>query len=81
MNQCCPYCKALFFDNERNTKGLYMDCCQNGTIILPRLEQPTQLMQELFHGVTDRSKFFLNSPRYFNTQLSFASITMTEGNK
>ena len=64
---------------ERNTSGVYMNCCIDGTIILPRLNQPTQLMQELFQGISEKSKLFLNSPRYFNTQLSFASITMSEG--
>jgi len=76
LNQCCPFCEALLFKIERNTRGVYVTCCNNGSIILPRMTKPTELMQDLFHGVSEKSKLFLKSPRYYNTQLSFASIMM-----
>ena len=79
VNQCCPFCKALFFNCERNSKGVYTICCNNGAVILPRMSKPTKLTQDLLSGYSEKSKLFLKSPRYYNSQLSFASITMKEG--
>jgi len=79
MNSVCMHCGARFFNFERNTTGIYTTCCNEGKFILPSMSKPTELMQELFLGMTQKSKLFLKHPRFYNNHLSFASITMDEG--
>jgi hypothetical protein len=76
LNHVCIYCKAIFFDIERLTNGAYKRCCEEGTIVLPKFHQPSPTIQDLFDGESEMSKLFLKSPRFYNTQLSFASISM-----
>jgi hypothetical protein len=80
MNNSCLYCGAKFFKFERNTTGEYKNCCFKGKFRLPSMSPPTEFMQELFRGNTTQSKLFMKHPRFYNNHLSFASITMDEGN-
>lgn len=33
MDQVCAHCNALYFNEERNTRGLFVLCCQNGNYL------------------------------------------------
>jgi len=79
MTNKCLYCRAKFFNAERNSSGEYKNCCFKGKFNLPPMSPPTELMQELFRGDSPQSKLFLKRPRFYNNHLSFASITMNEG--
>jgi hypothetical protein len=48
-NQTCVYCGAKFWNKERNTKGAYTKCCQNGSVALFPNET-TKYMSKLFSG-------------------------------
>jgi hypothetical protein len=79
-NQNCAFCGAIFWNEERNTKGEYTKCCQQGEVALFPNETTTY-MAELFSGISPESKLFLKYSRWFNTQVSFASIKMEYPNK
>ena len=79
MDNKCVHCGALFFKQERNSKGKYTICCELGKWKLPHVKRPTALMQDLFKGDSERSKIFMKNPRFYNNHLSFASITIDEG--
>jgi hypothetical protein len=79
MNDKCIHCGSLFFNLERNCYGKYTICCELGKWNFPHIKKPTALMQELFKGDSERSKLFMKNPRFYNNHLSFASITIDEG--
>jgi hypothetical protein len=79
MKDKCVHCGSLFFYQERNCRGKYIICCEQGKWKFPHIKKPTALMQELFKGDSERSKLFMKNPRFYNNHLSFASITIDEG--
>jgi hypothetical protein len=79
MSEKCIFCGAWFWDKERKTDGVFNRCCQEGKIPL-FLNEATPLMSELFEGQSPRSQTFLKYSRWFNSQLSFAAISMKNAN-
>ena len=88
MNIICTFCDAKLWTGELNAgqKNQFGMCCKNGVVKLPRRMRPPQLLQALFSGkskngeVEERSRFFLEHIRKFNSSLSFASIEGAEKN-
>ena len=76
MSCICSFCNARYWNGEKNSRGKYSTCCQDGRVRLPKFQTPP-LLQELLGGQTQRSKKLLEKARAFNTKLSCASISMT----
>lgn len=61
MNIACRFCNALKWKEE--TAGM---CCSGGKVVVPRLEEPTEPLKELFLYRTEESRHFLNNIRKYN---------------
>lgn len=70
----------MFWCEERlstssKIKPVYSGCCgKDGKIILPKLNDPPQTLQQLLHGDNDKSKHFRDNIRSYNSMFSFTSI-------
>lgn len=76
----CTHCDALFWYNERQDKHYkaknpkYTGCCSSGKIKLPKLQDPPQVLQDLFYGHHPNSKHFQENVRSFNNMFCFTSM-------
>ncbi|KAL6580676.1 hypothetical protein OROMI_006599 [Orobanche minor] len=76
----CRYCGALFWCGEilstsSKIKPVYTGCCgKDGKILLPKLNNPPQTLQQLSYGDNDKSKYFRENIRSYNSMFAFTSI-------
>jgi len=76
MDQRCDDCNARYFRLESNSKGKYTKCCNGGKVQLAAHAKLPELFEEVFAGVTPKSKMFLKKTRQFNTKLSVGSVSI-----
>ena len=75
MNSVCIHCKALLFNKEKikkkstNSKNVSNLCCFNGSVVLPEISQPPELIKNLL-----KNKDFQDNIRGYNGALSFTSL-------
>lgn len=77
----CVSCHAWFWYEERllsaGTKESpeYSGCCIRGKIKLPTLKSPPEDLSDLFFGMNEISKHFLDNIRYYNNMYCFTSMS------
>lgn len=76
IDNACIFCGALFWTEERNTRGMYTKCCDLNRIRLPSMAEPHLYLNELLslEELYGGSGFLKNSLT-FNQALSFSSIS------
>ncbi len=72
----CKYCQALHFESELNSRGVYMKCCNGGQVKLKPIKTPSKYVLDLLTGDHEDSKLFYRKSKTFNSNLSFASISL-----
>lgn len=79
MDASCGHCAALHWISERvvasslrNPK--FGSCCDHGHVRLEALHPPPDALRQLFLGVTQQSREFLDNIRQYNSALAFASL-------
>ncbi|KAL3629891.1 hypothetical protein CASFOL_026203 [Castilleja foliolosa] len=76
----CRFCNAQFWFNERSQKRgflnapYYNGCCNGGIVDLPRLVEPPDVLRDLLHGTSRRSKHFQENIRSYNSMFCFTSM-------
>ncbi|KAL3633895.1 hypothetical protein CASFOL_022657 [Castilleja foliolosa] len=76
----CRFCNAQFWFNERSQKWgclnapYYNVCCNGGIVDLPRLVEPPDVLRDLLHGTSRRSKHFQENIRSYNSMFCFTSM-------
>ncbi|XP_035233479.1 uncharacterized protein LOC118205294 [Stegodyphus dumicola] len=73
MEGSCDLCNGLFFTGERNARGRYMHCCNNGKIVEAERRYPEE-WRNLMNGNHPFSEEFYANIRTYNCLLSFASM-------
>ena len=78
MNKSCPYCGAMYFEREHQSKIKFMSCCQGGKVFLSnqyydRNNMPS-LFTDLFIDKHPHSQNFKANIRQINSALAMASI-------
>ncbi|GBM16006.1 hypothetical protein AVEN_136658-1 [Araneus ventricosus] len=64
MDNLCLKCGGLYFRDEKNTTGIYTDCCHNGNIIEQASVYPVE-MKGLMDGSDELSVHFKNNVRSY----------------
>ncbi|GBN72495.1 hypothetical protein AVEN_229876-1 [Araneus ventricosus] len=64
MDNLCLKCGGLYFRDERNTRGIYTNCCHNGNIIEQASVYPVE-MKGLMDGSDELSVHFKNNIRSY----------------
>ncbi|CAN7060514.1 unnamed protein product, partial [Brassica rapa subsp. trilocularis] len=76
----CPICGALFWYNERISKGrktktpIFTMCCMKGKVKLPVLKEPPALLKKLLTSDDAISKHYRDNIRPINMMFSFTSL-------
>ncbi|XP_071718818.1 uncharacterized protein [Rutidosis leptorrhynchoides] len=76
----CTSCKARLWKSEAMrgnpsfTRKAYSLCCLNDKVELPPLNDPPQLLLDLFTGQSEHGKNFMENIRRYNMIFSFTSI-------
>jgi hypothetical protein len=70
MDRKCRYCRALYFDCEKNHQGVYFKCCHNGKVPDPNIPPPLPVIRNLIKN----DKIFLRDINYYNNAFALASI-------
>ncbi|CAH9095699.1 unnamed protein product, partial [Cuscuta europaea] len=75
----CEYCGSLFWHAERvkrhgKQKPKFSMCCNQGDVVLPKMQTPPQLLRALIFGTDERSGHFLKNIRSYNSMFSFTSM-------
>lgn len=74
MDLRCRHCNAMYFFSESNSQNNYTTCCKQNTVQLRVLEDPPQLLQDLFNNTHPQSAVFLDQIRSINSVFSFTSM-------
>jgi len=78
MSVECPSCKALHWKSEKSSgtadSPVFESCCKQGKVVIPLLQEPPQLLKNLFTGHHERSVHFLNNIRQYNSTFAFTSF-------
>ena len=79
LNFVCPNCNAKFFRVEiklpqNQLINGFNKCCNKGTINIRQLDDPPQLLQDLFSRDHEHSQIFFQNIRIINSAFSFTSI-------
>ena len=53
MDIVCKYCSAKHFKNEANSTGTFANCCQNGKVVLEKLQEAPDLIKTLLNTDKD----------------------------
>ena len=78
MDQKCSHCGAYFWAAECNFRNKYTSCCCEGKIKLPPIQPPPPYIKELLKGESEDGRIFYRKSRAFNTNVSFASVSLKE---
>ncbi|XP_057744772.1 uncharacterized protein LOC130962595 [Arachis stenosperma] len=76
----CEHCGARFWYDERidrhyNSRNpKFTLCCRRGQVQLPRLQQPPEILDELFFGSDAKAIHFQNNTRTYNSMFAFTSF-------
>ena len=73
MNYICPECGAQMFKEEQS-RG-FSFCCSHGSVKLPPIKEPPQLLKCLLTGTTQTDHNFRENIRAYNSGLAFASTS------
>ncbi|CAH9087062.1 unnamed protein product, partial [Cuscuta europaea] len=49
-------------------------CCNQGNVVLPNMQQPPKILNDLIFRSEHRSKHFLDNIRSYNSMFSFTSM-------
>ena len=76
MDKKCGKCNAWMFADESlvSRKDTYALCCQNGRVILPKLNKVPDKLFDLLTKNTKHGKFFRANIRKINAAFAFASF-------
>ncbi|KAJ7023950.1 hypothetical protein C8F04DRAFT_969583, partial [Mycena alexandri] len=83
MDVQCRHCGALHWMAEKTTNSSKTNpqfpmCCNNGKVVLERLEEPPAELRALLVNDDTKSKEFRKNIAQYNTALSFTSLGVTE---
>ena len=86
INHKCSYCGALMWYDEKlinspKSKPRFGLCCLSGTVSLPSFNKYPDELFNFITSNTQESKEFLTSVRFYNSILSFASVSATVDDK
>ncbi|CAH9052724.1 unnamed protein product, partial [Cuscuta europaea] len=76
----CEYCGALFWHAERvkrnsvKQRPKFSMCCNQGNVVLPKMQKPPNLLYDLIFGNDERNRHFLENIRSYNSMFSFTSM-------
>ncbi|XP_071726987.1 uncharacterized protein [Rutidosis leptorrhynchoides] len=76
----CMYCNATMWYEERSNKPkkttslTFSLCCQNGKLLLPKLQDPPMLLKTLLDYTTSSTAKFREQIRIYNSIFSFTSF-------
>ena len=70
MEFTCSECQAKYWKNETNAKNIFSNCCKNGKVKLPQLDEPPKYLRDLL----DNNNQFKNNIRAYNSIFAFASL-------
>src|SRR5579863_300527 len=73
LTEICQFCNSRNFSKERPSDKMFTVCCNKGRVILPQI-QSSEMIKDLFTGIHEHSKNFMNHIRSFNSSLAFASM-------
>ena len=85
MAATCAKCNAAMFTGETtkyihdgpNTIQVFSLCCSYGSIELPPLHDPPDILKGLLTGTTASDRTFRDNIRGYNSSLAFASLHIT----
>ncbi|PPR07149.1 hypothetical protein CVT24_010778 [Panaeolus cyanescens] len=77
------YCGAKHWLAEKlvrspQTSPIFVACCDHGTVNIPRLQSPPDILRHLFIGDNDQSKNFHDNISEYNQALAFTSIGVAQ---
>ncbi|KAJ7728602.1 hypothetical protein DFH07DRAFT_723045, partial [Mycena maculata] len=83
MNVRCKHCKALHWVDEQVSSSpagrpQFGMCCDHGKVVLPKLREAPEVLQQLLLGDDAQSKEFRKNIAQYNTALSFTSLGVNE---
>ncbi|PPQ72835.1 hypothetical protein CVT24_012881 [Panaeolus cyanescens] len=83
MNHICQHCGAKHWLAEKLVRSsqaspTFVACCDHGTVNLPRLQAPPDLLRHLFINNDDQSKNFRDNISEYNQALAFTSLGVTQ---
>ncbi|KAK9931510.1 hypothetical protein M0R45_018784 [Rubus argutus] len=71
----CVHCNAYYWRDEKNTRGIYTGCCQQGQVRLPQPNPTPQFLEKLLDLNNGReSILFKENIRVYNSMFSFTSM-------
>ena len=84
MEYACGKCSALMFKDEQHKQinkdsnsMCYSLCCSYGSVEVPPVSEPPNLLRTLLTGNTSLSRHFIQIIRAYNSAFAFASMTLT----
>jgi hypothetical protein len=66
--------RALHWEAEKNSDGVFTECYMNGAFSLASIREPPEYLRSLFTGDTAEAKQFQKNLRCFNCAFAFTSV-------